>query len=148
MDEEDAKTRKAFVEAFLAANANTNFIAHHAAEVLRNLVRAWASGSNSGGVYNAAEEMKLVSELWERCQDKPTFHQLFRRIIEIVSEDEPDGFKHPVEDAILRAAQAGAKFMVERSCDDGAAKARASRREGEFLSAIDYIDCARKHRRI
>ena len=51
--------------------------------------------------------------------------------------------RDPVDEATVYAAQMGLRYLVEKSCDDNAARGRASRREEEFRSAVGRIDEAR-----
>jgi len=52
-----------------------------------------------------------------------------------------------VERATIEAAKSGVKFLVERSCDDNAARGRSSRRLREFLDDVRYLDEARQEAR-
>jgi len=61
-----------FRDRFLEANANAKHIAFRFAEVLRNLMRAVAANDPSRALYVAAQDMKLVVELIERCESPET----------------------------------------------------------------------------
>lgn len=128
-------------ERFLKANANSDFIAGHFADVVRNLIRAVAANDPSRPLYLAAEEMRFVIELLQRCEKPVTWYSLFIDAIASIQAHLPDD---PDDRKYIRAAQDGMKYLVESSATDNAARGRASRRLSEFMSMIDYSQKARR----
>ncbi len=134
-----------FRESFLQANANLDFISLQFADVVRNLMRATAAGDPTSAIYKAAEKMNFVADLLSRTEEKFGFFHVFEKAIaDLRNDDEGEG---NIETAIVSAAKDGIKFLVERSCDDNAARGRASRRRQEFLSAIRWIEVERESNR-
>ncbi|RWL85672.1 MAG: hypothetical protein EOR67_21625 [Mesorhizobium sp.] len=134
-----------FRESFLRANANLDFISYQFADVVRNLMRAAASSDPSSAVYKAAEKMNFVADLLSRTEEKFGFYHVFEKAItELTDSTEQE---RGVETAIVAAAKDGMKFLVERSCDDNAARGRTSRRRQEFLSSIRWIEEERESNR-
>lgn len=134
-----------FRESFLRANANLDFISYQFADVIRNLMRATAAGDPSSTIYKAAEKMNFVADLLSRTDEKFGFYHVFEKAVSDLRND--DDRESNVETAIVAAAKDGVKFLVERSCDDNAARGRASRRRQEFLSAIRWIEEERESNR-
>ena len=136
---------ESFHDSFVRLNANLEFISGQFADVVRNLMRASVASDPSAAIYRAAEGMNSVAELLSKTEEKFGFHALFSKAIEhLHDEDEPE---RGVERAIVHAAQSRVKYLVERSCDDNAARGRTSRREQEFLSAIRWIEQAQEENR-
>lgn len=117
-------------EAFLTANANREFIAEQLADVIRNLVRAFAANDPSRPIYYAAEKMDLVMDLVRRCEDPLSWHGLFTSAIADIHNAIPPE-NH--ERGYVATAQSAMKYLVEISSTDNAARGRASRRLHEFL---------------
>lgn len=131
-----------FREAFLAANANLEFISSQFADVIRDLMRAAVANDPGAAVYRAAEKMNFVAELLSHTEEKFGFGDVFANAIsEINFENEKDG---SVERAIVSAAEDGVRFLVERSCEDNAAKGRTSKRRQDFLQSMKWIDAERE----
>lgn len=122
---------------FVKANANLEYISYQFADVLRNLIRASVAGDPRSALYNAAEKMNFVAELLSKTEEKFGFHTLFTNALQHVRKE--NDRESPIKDAIIRAAKSGVQFLVERSCDDNAARGRASRRQDEFLNAIHWL---------
>jgi len=126
--------KEAFSEAFLSANATPEFIAYEFAEVIRNLVRAFAADDPSRPIYNASEKMDLVNELLLRCKEHVSWYSLFADAIANIHSHIPNG---PIKDGCDSAARAGTKYLVEASADDDAAAGRSSQRRRQFLRAAE-----------
>jgi hypothetical protein len=131
-------------EAFLKANANLDFIADQFADVLRNLMRALVAHDPSAATYRAAEQMNFVAELLSRIDERFGFHALFARALEFMNNGREAS---DVEGAIIDAAKSGVRLLVERSCDDNAARARSSRRQSDFLDDVRRIQEVREEAR-
>jgi hypothetical protein len=132
---------ESFRDTFVRGNANLEFISHQFAAVIRNLMRASVASDPQAALHRASEEMNFVAELMSKTEEEFSFHALFARSIKLIKGT--NDHDSEVERAIVRAAEQGVKFLVERSCGDNAAAGRASRREDEFLTAIRWIDDAR-----
>lgn len=134
MDDDD------FHEAFLKANANEPYIADQFSEFIRNILRATASSGHSSQQYYAMERLSHCFELL-RHADELNLRILVNEIVESleVPDDQDD-----VEGAVVYAAKMGMRVLIEKSCVDNAARARASRRESEFLQANEDIHIARQ----
>jgi hypothetical protein len=134
-----------FRESIHRAKANLDIISYQFADVIRNIMRATAAGDPSSAIYKAAEKMNFVADLLSRTEEKFGFYHVFEKAIaDLINEDERE---NNVETAIVAAAKDGVKFLVERSCDDNAARGRASRRRQEFLSSIRWIEEERENNR-
>jgi hypothetical protein len=127
--------KDSFSEAFLCANANPQFIASEFAEVIRNLVRAFAASDASRPIYYAAEKMDFVAELLQRCKDHVSWYSLFTDAIAEIHQCMPD---ERMGRGYVSAAQDGTKYLVEASATDNAAAARSSRRLHEFLRTAEW----------
>jgi hypothetical protein len=136
-----------FRESFLKANANKDFICTQFAEVLRDLIRAVAVRDDpSGPIVRATEQWSSVASLLERCEEKISTREMFSNAVEVLrlpAREDGDG----VDRAVIAAARRGISFYMEASCTDNAAKGRTSKRERDFLSAIEQIEGARERRR-
>lgn len=132
-----------FCEDFLRANANPEYIGTRFAAVLRSLMRGVGSLDPSGPVSNAAQEMRVVVELIERCPEPISFHRIFSEAVSDVRENlwtlgESD-------QRMVHAALDGLMYLTECSCHDNAARGRASKRCGEFRrSAQDALKPQRR----
>jgi hypothetical protein len=136
-----------FKEAFLKANANKVFICAQFVDVLRDLIRAVAVRDDpSVPVYRAVEQWKFIIDLVQRCEEPVLAKDLFSTAVEALRVSDQDQ-QDDVEEAVLSAARRGMSFYMEASCTDNAARGRTSRRERDFLSAVESIDSAREHRR-
>jgi hypothetical protein len=129
-----------FRERFLDANANLDFISHKFADVLRDLMRASVARDPTPAADRAAERMNFVADLLSRTKEKFSFHDLFSRSLELMRNVDE---RADLDAAMVDAAERGLKLLVERSCDDDAARGRISQREHDFLSAIDRLEEAR-----
>jgi hypothetical protein len=135
--------KEAFSEAFLSANARPEFIAYEFADVIRNLVRAFAGDDPSRPIYIASQKMDLVNDLLLRCKDHVSWYSLFADAIANIHSHLSKG---PIKDGCDSAARAGTKYLVEASADDDAAAARSSRRRQEFLRAAEWaLEHPRSH---
>lgn len=123
-------------ERLLKANANPAYIADRFADVLRNLVRAVAANDPSRPVHLAAEDMRFVSDLLQRCDHPLSWYSLFADAVRRVQATLPDGED---ERRYVQAAKDGMKYVAEASATDNAARGRASRRLREFLDAIERL---------
>jgi len=130
-----------FRERFLKANANPGHIASRFADVLRNLMRSVAANDPSRALYYAAEDMKFVADLLERCEQPMSWHSLFADAVENIQRMLPEDTD---DKRYSRAAQDGVKYLVESSATDNAARGRASRRLSEFIATIEYSRDARR----
>ena len=128
-----------FHERFVAANANVESMASQMAELLRSVMRAAASSDRASQTYRAAETFIFLLELIQNAKDFNTVELLARAIDEISIEPHPK----LLDESVVHAAKMGMRFLVELSCRDNAASARASKRETEFLQAIEDIETAR-----
>lgn len=134
-------------ETFLKGNANPDFIGAKFAELIRDLMRAVASNSPSSEAYRAAKQMDYIAELLAHAQERLSFQFLFEKALGEFETPNGNRPELPIDEATLNAARRGIKYLVERSCTDSAANARASRRQHEFLSAIEAINDVREHSR-
>ena len=133
-----------FHQAFLIANTNLDSIADRFSDVLRNLMRAFAAHDPAAATYRAVEQMNLVAELLSKTHENIGFYALFTRALECMDKNSE---RSDIDKAIIDAAKSGLKFLVERSCDDNAARGRSSRRQREFLDDMRRIEEARDEAR-
>lgn len=124
-----------FREAFLCANANREFIVGEFADVVRSLVRAFASTESSRAISDAATRMEFVAELLKRCDDHITWYNMFSGAISEIHGCMPDD---RIGGGYVHAGRAGTKYLIESSATDGAARGRASRRLQEFQTAARW----------
>ena len=124
-----------FSEAFLKANANEPFIAAQFAEFIRNILRSTITSGYSNQKYAAVDNLKFCFALL-RNAEQVHFLDLVDQIIEDLEVPDDRQRTDSFGRAVLRASKSGTQVLIERTCKDGAAKARASRRESEFLQAI------------
>lgn len=128
---------------FLRINANVDYMAGELAEILRNCMRAAASGEPTSQTYRAAQGFQTLLKLIGYSESVRTYELFEKAIASITVENERDG----VESATIHAAQMGMRYLVEKSCGDGAARGRASKRQDEFFAAIKEIEEAREDSR-
>ena len=126
-----------FGEALLRANATPETIAFEIADVLRDLLRASAAEDPWTGPYRAAMRMDRALELIERCPEPLSWSRLFKEAVENIRDT---GRAGELEEPIIQAARAGLRYLVEQSCDDNAARGRASQRRAAFLHEIAAIE--------
>ncbi|HEY4249967.1 MAG TPA: hypothetical protein VGM87_02140 [Roseomonas sp.] len=128
-----------FGERFIELNANVEFMSDHLADFLRNCMRAAAATDPSAAVGRATQEFAFLLRLLAKAQS-PNLHDLVSRAVkDLTVQERGDVFT----EAVIRSAEKGVRFLVESSCIDNAARGRASRREQEFLDAIERIGDAR-----
>ncbi|MBI1650125.1 hypothetical protein [Hyphomicrobium sulfonivorans] len=132
-----------FGERFLKANANVDYMASVLAQMLRNCMRASASQDPAGQTYEAMQNYMTLQKLVGYSEGVKAY-ELFEKAIAELRIDEQN---NRVDAAIVHAAKMGLRVLVEKSCYDGAAGGRASRREDEFLNAIERIEPAREEER-
>lgn len=125
-----------FREAFLKGNANPEFITAQFADLVRDLMRVVAAGDPAHRRYEACEKIKFIMDLWARCPGSASTPKCLQDAIDQVVVLKP---LDDVDLAMIRAARSGVKYLVERSCHDPAAVARASRRGSEFIRDIELI---------
>jgi hypothetical protein len=128
---------------FLRLNANVDYMAEELAEILRSCMRSAASGDPTSQTYRAAQTFQTLLKLIKYSDGVSTYELFEKAIISISVDSERDG----VESATIQAAQMGMRYLVEKSCGDGAAGGRASKRQAEFFSAINGIEEAREESR-
>jgi len=133
-----------FRERFLKGNANSRYMGHHLAELVRSLVRAMATNSDtSSQLFRASEILTTLIQLMSRADDlRPG--EIVQEAAQDLAIEEP---RDRVNEAILDAARMGTRYLVESSCADNAARGRSSKRREEFLTAIQWIEEAREERR-
>lgn len=134
-----------FHERFLKGNANSEFMAYRLSDLVRSLVRATAANSDPASqVYQASETLKFLIELMSHADGIQPYEIVHKAAEDLHVEEGRD----PVDEAILHAAKMGARYLIEMSCSDNAARGRASKRRDEFLTAVKWIEEAREERRI
>jgi hypothetical protein len=133
----DPTDAKGFEEALLRANATPDNIAVELADVLRDLMRAVAANDSGGGVYRAATRMSRAMELIEHCPERLSWSRLLKDAVEDIRDA---GRIDELDEPVIWAARAGLRYLVEQSCDDNAARGRASQRETAFLDEIAAIE--------
>ncbi len=128
-------------EAYLKANANRDFICSQFTEVVRDLLRAIGASSNPAlAVDRAADQMRLVTKLLTYADDQLTIRDLFAHAASDLGEIEGrTARKQDIVDAALR----GVSLVAEYSCEDRAARARALKREEEFVAAANNISSSK-----
>ncbi|WP_298333730.1 hypothetical protein [Asticcacaulis sp.] len=130
-----------FMQAFRKANANPEFIARNFADVLRDLMRAVAvqDATLGGHSYKAAQAWEEVEQLLALADPKIDMHTIFRLAVAdiraglAVAENDERGQLR------LDVARAATQFLIEKSCDDNAATARASGRWERMLHWLSVM---------
>ena len=111
------------------------------ADVIRRIVRA--SFQNRGDeAYYATESLGHLIDLMAAANGVS-----MREIVQEAITDlhvEPD--QSEIDQERLNIASAATQFMIERSCDDNAARARAERRWDNFENELRWREEARKKR--
>ena len=135
---------------FLKANANKEYMAGVLADCIRNCMRGVAAGEPSSAAYKASQDFLSLIKLLKYAETGVPLMQLFVDAIDEIRPTRTDDIGNAetfaeryFESSILSSAQSGIQFIIERSCHDGAAKGRASRRESDFLSSLRRIEEAR-----
>ncbi len=125
--------KEGFRKAFLIANANPEFIASKFADMMREMMRAFAAGTGSSGGYRAAQNLKFILDLLAHAEEliRPD-DVIYLALDNLRGPHEPD--KEP--DTAVEAARTGLRFLVERSCYDNAARGRTRQRLESFEAAI------------
>jgi hypothetical protein len=123
-------------ESFLKAMAIPEIITQKLADFLRDCIRASAASTPGGQMYSASQNLELLLKLFARSENV----RILDLVADAITDLKPEPTGYPLDDAIMRAAQLGSRYLVERSCHDNAARGRARKREAEFLDAIERIE--------
>lgn len=124
-------------EQFLRANANVDYIAAQFADVLRDMMRAFAADDPAAGVARASSHLSQMFQLINRASDPISAYSLCLKAVENLHETRPEDYRQ--EDPWAVAARSGLKMLVEQSCFDNAARGRASRRQEAFARDVGAI---------
>lgn len=133
--------RQRFMQAFRKANANPEFIARHFADALRDLMRAVAVQDDTlgGQTYKAAQAWEEVEQLLALADPKINMRTIFDLAIDdiraglVVADGDERGQLR------LDVARAATQFLIEKSCADNAATARASGRWDRMLHWLSVM---------
>lgn len=133
--------RQRFMQAFREANANPEFIARHFADVLRDLMRAVAvkDATLGGQTYKAAQAWEEMEQLLALADPKIDMRTIFDLAVDdiraglAVAENDERGQLR------LDVARAATQFLIEKSCADNAATARASGRWDRLLHSLSLL---------
>ena len=103
------------------------------------------ASTDLAGDYRAVEDLIRFVKLVRLATEDVPLRQLFSGAIDEIRGAPTDYGSAPgfYDAQVLTAAMRGMQFIVERSCHDNAAKARAPRREQEFIDLLRRIDEAR-----
>lgn len=125
-----------FGERALQANANADVMAEELADIVRSIMRAAVANSdNRSQTYLATKKLDYFLELFARA-DSVDLHELVENTVADLTIELPE---NSVDEPLLRAASAGVRYLIEKSCSDPAAKGRASKRQREFEHAAERI---------
>lgn len=128
-----------FHRRFLEANANPEYMARTLADFVRRMMRA-ALNRDGSQQYEAAQDLKHFLDLVPYSKDV-RLHGLIEKASERLAVDVEWG-SHEFERVNL--ARDATRYLLEMSCDDNAARGRASKRWDYVSRAID--DLHRKKR--
>jgi hypothetical protein len=117
-------------ELFLQANANAEYISAKFADVLRDMMRAFAADDPAVAAGRAATNLSMMFQLIQRSPEPVSAYLLCMSAAEDLQENWPDHTQQ--EDPWAIAARSGLKMLVEQSCFDNAARGRASKRRDAF----------------
>lgn len=134
MSEED------FHEQWLQANANAGYMSHVLADLVRRIMRA-SMNRDGGQQYEAMEALKLFLGLVGRSKDV-TIHDLIEGAVQGLAVEAADGS----DGDRLDVAQNATRYLLELSCDDNAARGRASRRWNAVESSFRNLNEMREYR--
>ena len=124
-------------EQFLRANANPDYIAAQFADVLRDMMRAFAADDPTAGVSRASSHLSMMFQLIARAPDPINAYSVCQIAVEDLRENRPTEYGR--EDPWSVAARSGLKMLVEQSCFDNAARGRTSKRQEAFARDIGAI---------
>lgn len=124
-------------ERFLQANANPDYIAAQFADVLRDMMRAFAADDPAVAAHRASSHLSMMMQLVQRASDPINAYSLCLKAAEDLNENRSDDPRR--EDPWAVAARSGLKMLVEQSCFDNAARGRASKRQDAFARDIGAI---------
>lgn len=111
--------------------------------MLRSCMRGISSEDSASGTYKALQDWNDVLRLLSYSDGVSGYEVLEKAISEFGWHREND----PIDRAVVDAAKTGLQLLIERSCSDGLAGARASKRLYKFLDALKRIDEAREYSR-
>jgi DNA-binding MarR family transcriptional regulator len=137
------KSGSAEWEAFLKGNAKPRYVAHHFGDALRYLMRAVAVQTDySSALFGAEGSWKFMSELIARCEEPPSWHELFAEAVKGLRDDGGPELS-ALDEAYREVARTGMSLYIEGKGPGGF----ASVKDRSFMEALRHLEELRDRER-
>ncbi len=118
----------------------TNAVGEQLAQVFRCVFRATtALDEGVSQRYDAAGQLRLVLERIHKMEQL-NLHQVVDVLVDQLTVEEREWAHHTREDAYISLAKDAVRFLIESSCNDHAARGRASMRLKTLQASVEYLD--------